>query len=160
MLFFLLLLAWQNMIVGLCCCYCYCCFCKFDTISLWVRWLADSTLRRKRGRKCTWAKTPINYYLVFDQISSIKRISTFLHVAQGLLQKMLPIQLIPRLIYLNWKKKNSRRQVIFYLQHPYILSRRHAMIINKTHQLDVFLIINATSQNWHSIQHTSSSKEY
>lgn len=34
MLFFLLLLAWQNMIVGLCCCCCYCCFCKFDTFSL------------------------------------------------------------------------------------------------------------------------------
>lgn len=63
--------------------------------------LDDRNGEENRVRNITWIKTAGTCYLVFDQISSIESISAFLHVAQGLLQKMLPIQLIPSFIYLN-----------------------------------------------------------
>ena len=135
MLFFLLLIAWQNMIVGLCCCCCYCCFCKLDTIF---------SLSSITGRPHPTKKTGQVMYLSQNTNKLLPRFWPNLFYKKH----FCILARCPRLAsenapdttdstsHLPELKKNSRRQVIFYLQHPYI----HAMIINKTHQPDVSLM--------------------
>lgn len=152
MLFFLLLLAWQNMIVSFCCCCCYCCV-SLIPFCLRVRLLADRTQRRKQGRKCTWAKIPINYYTVPRFWPNLFYKKHFYILAR-----------CPRLASENAPDTTDSTSHLPELKEKVdnrLYSIKETRNDNKQNSLtSCFPDEKATSRNWHSIQHTSSSKEH